>query len=81
MQLHSCLVPVGILSGLAAGWVVGEATHSAEIGAWTGVVVNLMVGGSKNVLMVDFLALLTARPASAFANFLAVSSMLAKYAT
>ena len=77
MQFHSTPVSepsaigFGVIAGLLAYACAGAVTLDHEVRLWAGyvtaVLVNLIIGGKINLVMLDILALILVRPLSAFA--------------
>lgn len=83
---HSSLIPLGLPLGLIAGCITygivrasgAEVAESVMIAKWAGFKINLLVGGVKNVLMLDVISLMLMRPASALATLWAVAAIFTK---
>lgn len=72
MQLHSSLVPIALIGSTIAGVVSynmavgGGATPEDALttAKWVAGILNVVIGVPKNLIMLDFVSLLLARPTS-----------------
>lgn len=89
MQFHSSIVPIGLPLGVATGWAVHSVAmyggaapaDAAAIAAWAALAVNTIVGGAKNLALLDVLSLVTVRPVSGAITFYSVLGAFARAAT